>query len=541
VEHDGAARLAVLDQLGDAAQLAQRFAEALRAWREVADSAAASGDFLAVARATRKIANLHELNCDWARALEARHDAAAAFALGARHAEAAADLHAAGVRLRNAGQYSAALATLQRAAASAEAGGATDLAIRVAALTGNVLARSGRVAEGIAMVRAALANALGENRPDLAGDSYQRLADSIERTSDFASAIEQYRAGIELCERNGLPVTTNVCLMCMSYALLRTGAWDEATAATRRVLASPDSNAVAVAGANAILGLALALRGELRRSRPLLVTGSALSRSAGSATVEFCGRWGLALHAAHSGDHSAAAEHCRNILARWRQTEEGHVAAPVLRWAATALAREGDRDGVRACADALAEILTRLGHAEALSALAHVLGELALLDGDPVRAAEQFSRATTLLDDRGFPFERAHSQLRAAVACANCARIDDAVALLRDAARGAAHLGARPLADAVAGELRRLGQPLGGALGPRAGHRAEHAGLTRRQVQILAEVAKGLTDKEVARALNLSPRTVEMHVARALAVLDCRSRTEAVRKVAGLGMLPARA
>jgi len=57
-----------------------------------------------------------------------------------------------------------------------------------------------------------------------------------------------------------------------------------------------------------------------------------------------------------------------------------------------------------------------------------------------------------------------------------------------------------------------------------------------RQAQILAEVAKGLTDKEVARALSLSPRTVEMHVARALAVLDCRSRTEAVRKMTELKM-----
>lgn len=89
--------------------------------------------------------------------------------------------------------------------------------------------------------------------------------------------------------------------------------------------------------------------------------------------------------------------------------------------------------------------------------------------------------------------------------------------------------------------MRRLGQPLAGALGPRAGRRAERAGLTPRQMQILAEVAKGLTDKEVARLLDLSPRTVEMHVARALAVLDCRSRIEAVRKVADMGMLAPRA
>jgi DNA-binding NarL/FixJ family response regulator/tetratricopeptide (TPR) repeat protein len=541
IEHDSSERLAALDQLGDSAQLARRFADALRAWREVADSASARGDHPAAARAMRKIANVHELNCDWQRALETRQDAAAAFARGAQHAEAAAELHAAGARLRNAGQYSAALETLERAAAAAEAGGAADLAIKIAALTGNVHARSGRAPEGIAMARAALARALDENRPDLAGDSYLRLADAIQTTSDFVAAIDVFRAGIELCERNGLPVTTNVCLMCMSYALFRTGAWEEAGAAAQRVLKSSDSTPVATAGANAIQGLVYAARGELRRSRPFVVTAGALSRSAGAATVEFCARWGLALHESVAGNNPAAAEQCRDFLSRWRQTEEGTAATSVLRWASSCLAAEGDRDGVRACADALGEILTRLGHAETLSALAHVLGELALLDGDAARAAEQFSHATALLEDRGIPFERAHSQLRAAVAYAACGRVDDAVAWLRDCARGAERLGARPLADAVAKELRRLGQPLAGALGPRAGRRAERAGLTMRQVQILTEIAKGLTDKEVARALSLSPRTVEMHVARALAVLDCRSRTEAVRKVADLGMLRPRA
>lgn len=541
VEHRSAERLAVLDQLGDSAQLARRFADALRAWREVADSASTGGNHLAAARATRKIATLYELNCDWARALDARQDAAAAFAQGASHAEAAVDLHAAGVRLRYACQYSAALEILDRAAAAAEAGGATDVAIRIAALTGNVYARSGRVSEGIVMVRAALARALEQNRPDLAGESYQRLADSIERTSDFAAAIEAYRGGIDLCERSALPVITNACLMCMSYALFRTGAWDEAAAAARRVLASSDSDPIATTGANAVAGLVHVLRGELRRSRPFLLAAGARSRSVGSATVEFISRWAFALYDACSGDSEAAAERCRSLLSRWRQTEEGAVATPVLRWASISLAGQGDRNGVRACADALGEIITHLGHTDTLSALAHVLGELALLDGDATRAAEQFSHATALLEDRGFPLERAHSQLRAAIAYARCDRIDDAVARLRDAARGAERLGARPLAEAVAKELRRLGQPLAGALGPRAGRRAERAGLTMRQMQILSEIAKGLTDKEVARALNLSPRTVEMHVARALAVLDCRSRTEAVRKVADLGVLASRA
>jgi DNA-binding CsgD family transcriptional regulator len=53
--------------------------------------------------------------------------------------------------------------------------------------------------------------------------------------------------------------------------------------------------------------------------------------------------------------------------------------------------------------------------------------------------------------------------------------------------------------------------------------------LTARQLQVLVEVAHGKTDKQIARDLELSPRTVEMHVARAMDVLGCRTRVEAVR------------
>ncbi len=55
------------------------------------------------------------------------------------------------------------------------------------------------------------------------------------------------------------------------------------------------------------------------------------------------------------------------------------------------------------------------------------------------------------------------------------------------------------------------------------------------QLQILARVASGGTDKQIARELALSPRTVEMHVARLLAALGCRSRAEAVRRGGELG------
>ena len=58
--------------------------------------------------------------------------------------------------------------------------------------------------------------------------------------------------------------------------------------------------------------------------------------------------------------------------------------------------------------------------------------------------------------------------------------------------------------------------------------------LTPRQIEILREVGIGQTDKQIARKLSLSPRTVEMHVANALLALKCRTRAEAVRRATEL-------
>ncbi len=69
------------------------------------------------------------------------------------------------------------------------------------------------------------------------------------------------------------------------------------------------------------------------------------------------------------------------------------------------------------------------------------------------------------------------------------------------------------------------------------GGEASSVALTPRQIEILREVARGQTDKQIARKLLLSPRTVEMHVANALLALACRTRAEAVRRATELKLI----
>jgi DNA-binding NarL/FixJ family response regulator len=162
---------------------------------------------------------------------------------------------------------------------------------------------------------------------------------------------------------------------------------------------------------------------------------------------------------------------------------------------------------------------------------------LALADGDATGAAQQFTHALDLLGDLSVPYERAETELRAAIALAAAGERELAIEHLTSAFRAARRLGARPLARAAAEELAGLGEKVERRLGRRAAGQLDHAGLSRREVEVLRLVSVGRTNREIAQALFLSPRTIDMHVRNILTKLDCRSRTEATRRAAELGLL----
>ena len=207
-----------------------------------------------------------------------------------------------------------------------------------------------------------------------------------------------------------------------------------------------------------------------------------------------------------------------------------------LRWAATFLAEAGDGDGTRACAAALGRIASESPQDETLSAFSHGLAETALLDGDHVTAADQFATALDLLRNVGAPFERIHSERRGARALVLAGRNDEAVERLVSAHRSAKRLKVVPLVERITAELAALGERADRRSGPHAA--AGDGGLTRRETEVVRLVAVGLTNREIARELFLSPRTVDSHVQNVLLKLDCRSRADATRRATELGLLP---
>lgn len=98
---------------------------------------------------------------------------------------------------------------------------------------------------------------------------------------------------------------------------------------------------------------------------------------------------------------------------------------------------------------------------------------------------------------------------------------------IRAAARGEPRLSPR-IAEKIIGEFRRVKAP------ERVGEALEEELLTDRERAVLAEVASGKGNREIARDLKLAEGTVKNHVSAILAKLHLRSRTElAVKALSG--------
>jgi DNA-binding CsgD family transcriptional regulator len=91
-----------------------------------------------------------------------------------------------------------------------------------------------------------------------------------------------------------------------------------------------------------------------------------------------------------------------------------------------------------------------------------------------------------------------------------------------------------------------LGIWVGQRLTPRAApaefRRNEEAirslGLTPRECEILGQLASGQSNKEMARALSISPNTVKTHIARVYDKLGVERRVQAIEKARWLALIP---
>ena len=66
----------------------------------------------------------------------------------------------------------------------------------------------------------------------------------------------------------------------------------------------------------------------------------------------------------------------------------------------------------------------------------------------------------------------------------------------------------------------------------------ETLGISERELEVLALLAAGGSNKDIARRLEVSPNTVKTHVTKLFAKLEASRRTEAIQKARELGIIP---
>ncbi|MGH3109923.1 MAG: LuxR C-terminal-related transcriptional regulator [Gaiellaceae bacterium] len=194
------------------------------------------------------------------------------------------------------------------------------------------------------------------------------------------------------------------------------------------------------------------------------------------------------------------------------------LAVPLLAQLVEARLLTGEIDPARDALDRLEAIAADGGRerAEAFALLARGLVGRATSEAE---AAESTRDAVDAFAALGMRLQAARARLELARALSESAP-DAAVDVARQARNELEALGATRDADAAAALMRSLG--VRGRAGPRS------AGLlSRRETEVLRLLGEGLSNREIATRLYISPKTAEHHVSRIYAKLDLKTRAEA--------------
>jgi len=378
-----------------------------------------------------------------------------------------------------------------RAIALAESLGATEtLADALITVGSATLAAADE--RGREQLERALALAIGAGLDDLAARALANLGFGYDEQYRFDRAAHYFAAGIEFCADRDLDHFRLHMTAWLAHCRFFLGDWNQAAVLATSVLGSrnlaPVTRFVALLvaamirvrrgqfGAEALLDEALMLAspsGSLYRLGPIHAARAEAAWLAGDAT-------GAAAEARDAYD-LAAARHQRwyaGELAYWRWKGGEIVETP--------------------------------------SSIAEPFAW---------QIAGDWERAATAWDDLGCPYESAWARLEGSD-----------VTALRAALVVFDDLGARPAAALARRRLRALGAR-GVPRGPRPATRANPAGLTGREIEVVALLAQGQGNQEMADRLFLSTRTVENHVAAILSKLGATTRADAMARAAQLGII----
>jgi DNA-binding CsgD family transcriptional regulator len=316
----------------------------------------------------------------------------------------------------------------------------------------------------------------------------------------------------------GVRGTSGGSLTVLGWAYIDTGRWDDAldVAAEAGSIGEANNMEIVAASADVITATVLAFRGDSAAARWHAARALAAVDPAECGLVAARAQRALGVAALADGSYLQAFTQLSGLF-----SEDG---APLHNYASylgvadlAAAAVRADRR-MEGC-DIIEQAIGRLD-GRASARLEQLIARARGILASPDVAEAHFDKA--LADPAGdrWPFERAQLRLDHAEWLRRRRRINDAKAVLTQALDTFSRLGARSWAERAQAELRACGVALTGAVGQPDALRE----LTPQQRQIVRLASDGLTDREIADRLFLSPRTVGSHLHRSYPKLGIASR-----------------
>jgi DNA-binding NarL/FixJ family response regulator len=369
---------------------------------------------------------------------------------------------------------------------------------------GRALVKQGRMAEGMALLdEAMLAVLSGELDPGWAGNIYCHLMAAFHELADVRRAAEWTEATSRWVA--GLPpavLFTGICRVHRSQVLERRGDWAEAE--REAALVCRDLADLHVAGAaegHYQLGDIRRLRGDLAGAEAAYRHAHELGRDP---------QPGLALLRLAQGRTATASASIRAALTAVTHDRLGRARLCAAQVEIALAAGDAETAG-RAC-DELTRTASTYGSSGLEAAALQARGAVLLAAGRADAALPTLRAACRRWRELDAPYDAARVRLLLAGAYQ---------------ALGDADAAAREL-DAAEVVFVRLGATLdAGGIAARRGRAALPGGLTGREAEVLALVAAGRSNREIAASLVLSPKTVARHLSNIFAKLGVRSRTQA--------------
>jgi DNA-binding CsgD family transcriptional regulator/tetratricopeptide (TPR) repeat protein len=290
------------------------------------------------------------------------------------------------------------------------------------------------------------------------------------------------------------------------------GHWDGLAARAEEVVATMPDVPTVVAEARLVLGLLALAAGDLHQARQQLTGATA------SVPVAVAAAGGLARIAAASGRVSTAEDLVQEGIELVRSKGVWCWAAELAPTAVAMLGRAQQQPAARKLLDEFAAGLADRDSPLADAAATAGRAALAETDGAHLAAADQYAAAARSYHALPRPYLAAQA-LEAQGRCLIAAG-RDGTTVLSEAMTTFERLGATW--DVAC--CRHLLRTLGRRLPHRRGRRGYGRQLSPRERDVVRLVRTGLTNREIAETLFLSPRTVEAHVARSLRKLGLPSR-----------------